>query len=538
MIEHFPSPYKPKKFQSDLIEKIAKAFEKEKFVIVSAPTGTGKSFLSATLANASDSPTEKFRELINSYQAFYQDSNGNYIKEDECNAEPAFGSFVLTITKSLQDQYLSLFEDCKVFKGKTNYICDVDGVSDVEIAPCLMTPKLKDDCWKKNRCPYYVARNHALTERFTALNYKIFFTLPEHLKKRQYIICDEASELENEIVQNFTLSIDFNKIKKYEVPIPKLETDDFYHAIKWVEENEGKLYLHLENMVNSFTNSKRSISEKERIAYLYVKNLYNSFTKIINFKNEASWVVDLKDNILSFVPLKVDTLSQNIFRHAEKVLLMSATIIDPVKYAQTLGIKNYAYVEAESSFDPKKSPIHVSSKHKLNYNNLQQKIPFIANQIKEICENHKNVKGIIHTHTMFIADELRKYLGNDDRFLFRGKEATNEMLLEEHSKSDRPTVLVSPSLSFGVDLKDDLGRFCIVTKMPYLPLFDKRIKKLFDHDKVWYINAMLNNLVQMCGRCTRSENDFSETYILDGNIVDILIRNSKKLPKYFIERVN
>jgi Rad3-related DNA helicase len=66
----------------------------------------------------------------------------------------------------------------------------------------------------------------------------------------------------------------------------------------------------------------------------------------------------------------------------------------------------------------------------------------------------------------------------------------------------------------------------------------KRIKKLFDYDKIWYINAMLNNLVQMCGRCTRSEDDFSETYILDGNIVDILLRNSKKLPKYFIERVN
>jgi Rad3-related DNA helicase len=538
MISHFPSGYTPKPFQSELIKKIEDAFKRKKFVIVSAPTGTGKSFLSATLSNASNPPTQKFKDLVNSYEAFYQDSNGAYIKQDECLEEPPFGAFVLTITKALQDQYVGLFEDSSIFKGKTNYVCDVDGVSDVEVAPCLMTPRLKDDCWRKNRCPYYVARNHALTNRFTTLNYKLFFTLPDHVKHKEYIICDEASELENEIVQNFTLSIDFDKVKKYNIPIPQLNSENVYEAIRWVEDNQGHVQIHLEDMVNSFTNSKRSISERERIEYLYTKNLYNNFVKISTYKDEASWVVDKQDKVLNFVPLKVDTLSQNIFRFSEKVLLMSATIIDPKKYASVLGIKDYEYIEAESHFDPDKSPIFVSTEHKLNYKNLPQKLPLLAKQIKEICDHHKNVKGIIHTHTMYIADELKRYLGNDDRFLFRGKEATNDMLLKEHAESDKPTVLVSPSLSFGVDLKDDLGRFCIVVKMPYLPLSDKRIKKIFDSDKVWYINAMLNGLVQMCGRCTRSEDDFSETYILDGNIQDILDRNSQKLPKYFTERIH
>jgi Rad3-related DNA helicase len=110
------------------------------------------------------------------------------------------------------------------------------------------------------------------------------------------------------------------------------------------------------------------------------------------------------------------------------------------------------------------------------------------------------------------------------------------MLLSEHSESEKPTVIVSPSLTYGVDLKDDLGRFCIVVKLPYLPLSDKRIKRIFEQDKVWYTNSMLNGLVQMCGRCTRSENDFSNTYILDGNIEQIILMNRNKLPKYFLER--
>ena len=48
---------------------------------------------------------------------------------------------------------------------------------------------------------------------------------------------------------------------------------------------------------------------------------------------------------------------------------------------------------------------------------------------------------------------------------------------------------------------------------------------------------MLNALVQACGRATRSKNDYSTTYILDGNIVDVLKKHKDKLPKYFIDRL-
>jgi Rad3-related DNA helicase len=48
---------------------------------------------------------------------------------------------------------------------------------------------------------------------------------------------------------------------------------------------------------------------------------------------------------------------------------------------------------------------------------------------------------------------------------------------------------------------------------------------------------MLNSLVQACGRATRSKNDFSTTYILDGNAVNVFKRVKDKLPKAFIERI-
>jgi Rad3-related DNA helicase len=113
----------------------------------------------------------------------------------------------------------------------------------------------------------------------------------------------------------------------------------------------------------------------------------------------------------------------------------------------------------------------------------------------------------------------------------------NEKMLETHFNSPEPTVLVSPSLSHGTDLNGDKGRFQIIVKTPYPPLSNKRIKKKFDLDKNWYSDKTINSLIQMSGRCTRSKQDHSVTYILDGTAFKLIKDNVNVLPQHFIERI-
>ena len=162
-------------------------------------------------------------------------------------------------------------------------------------------------------------------------------------------------------------------------------------------------------------------------------------------------------------------------------------------------------------------------------------MPKIAKLIKDICESHSTEKGIIHTHTLDITKHIQKHL-KGDRYLFRDSESKNDSILSKHSKSKEPTVIVSPSMTFGIDLKDDLARFQIIVKAAYLPLGDNRIKRLFDVDKDWYTDKMLISLVQACGRGIRSKDDHCTTYIIDQAITDAVIANRAKLPKYFVER--
>ena len=537
-IQHFPEEYNPSTQQVKLIKGVERAFNNgKKFVICCAPTGSGKSFLAKTLAGISSQPTAEFKNLIDGYAAYKQDFTGNYINEVKCREQPPHGTFALTITKSLQDQYLKLFTDTDILKGKSNYVCAVDQNFDVETAPCVFVSKLKEECWEKNRCPYYNARNTALTSQFAVLNYKMFLALPSHIKRKNFIICDEASELEDELIKRFSADIVYDRLKSYGIEYKTLITDNNERVRTWIYELIFNTSEHINALVNRVSKRQTALSQPERIKLQYLKNIHSSLTTIDQLWKDCEFIIDKDAKKVSITPLKADKLSKFIFDSADNVLLMSATVIDHKNFAKHLGIKDYEYVEVDSDFDAAKSPIYVTSKNKLNYKNIKQVLPAICDQIKTIVEFHKNDKGIIHTHSLDITETLKQRLAENKRYLFRDSFSNNEAILKEHYETDLPTILVSPSLAFGVDLKDNLARFQIIVKLPYPPLSSKRIKRIFDIDKEWYENKMLNAVVQASGRATRSKKDFSATYILDGNIINVIKRVKNKLPKYFVDRI-
>lgn len=537
LLSHFPAGFTPNSSQVQILRELDQAFtDGYKYIILIAPTGSGKSFISKTLSNASNAVSDGFKSLIESYDAYKQDQYGNYVYELDCLAEPAHGAFALTISKQLQDQYLSIFNDSTILKGKTNYVCKVDESLDVEAAPCIFSTTLKADCWNKNKCLYYNARNEMAISKFSVLNYSMFLSLPGHIKRRNYIICDEASELEEELTNRFGISLEYSKLQLAGLKVEKLRSDSPQSAKGWLMELNEKAEDIYEGLLEKADNKMLNLTLGERIRLKYLKNLINKITNVDGYWDSCEFVIDKTAEKVDMNPLNVDVLTKSIFDYGDKIVLMSATITNPKNFAKTLGIKDYKVISVDSTFNPKKSPIYVSTKTPLNYENLKKNLPIIAQQIQAICDHHKGEKGIIHTHT----NEICQYLSNQlkgTRFLFRQDTLNNEKMLGEHFTSKEPTVLVSPSLTMGTDLHGDNGRFQIIVKTPFPPLSNKRIKKKFDTDKSWYTAKTLNNLVQMSGRCTRNIDDHSTTYILDGTVVRLIGDNKDIVPKHFIERI-
>ncbi len=501
---------------------------------------THNSHIAATLANLVPDIPVDFKSLVDQYRITERaGKNDDYIHEKWVKSLDSFGCYVLTTTKTLQDQYNTLFEDSRILKGKRNYQCAVDSDFDFELAPCVTDSNILATCLAKNGCPYYNAQREALGEKFAVLSYSKFFQLPEFLRKRAIIICDEASELEDIIVSQFSATIEYTKLNREGINVTKLVDDNPDSARGWITDLIIRLEQMKKELYNQVFNAKKKRSHQvvNTIKLKYISRLCDSLVLINDNWQDAEFLIERDADKVSFVPLYVDKLSTHIFNWADHVILMSATIVDHKTFSRMLGIQKYSYIEAPSTFEPKKSPIYCPGKLPLNYANINKNLPKVIEQTLKICDFYKGKSGIIHTHTFKINNAIQKAVGLNRRFLFREAGISNERLLEEHIDRDDDTILVSPSLGYGIDLKGELGEFQIIIKLPYLPLGSKRIKILSERDSKWYNMKMLTNLIQQSGRCTRDQDDKSETYILDGAAFKTLKDNWGVLSEEFRMRL-
>jgi len=153
--------------------------------------------------------------------------------------------------------------------------------------------------------------------------------------------------------------------------------------------------------------------------------------------------------------------------------MLSATILDAKAFCSSVGLKyeDVKVIRVGSNFPVKNRPIHALGVAYLNYNNLQKTEvkTTIAHAIDKIMTAHKEWKGIIHTTSYeqlnFIKQNISKI--NQRRLLETNPDVERDEIIDEHFKTSKPTVLISPSLHLGLDLKDDLSRFQIITKVPY-----------------------------------------------------------------------
>jgi Rad3-related DNA helicase len=357
--------------------------------------------------------------------------------------------------------------------------------------------------------------------------------LPHHVKRKQYLVCDEAAELEDELVKHFSVDINSKTLKWL---LPKFELTVDVDNLTRVKSYLSEISFQLQELCASLKEKVSKKANSGEISKLQqAKNLKEQINATLDNWNNAEYVAEKTKTGIVVQPLKVNKLSDALFCNADKVLLMSATIIDPANFAKSLGIDDYEYIEIPSAFDPSKAPIYCMSKYKVNRDNWLKLMPTFKQIIEQICQQHKDDKGIIHTHNMDITNFMRQNL-RDSRFLFREDGIDNQMILDKHMQSTNNSVLVSPSMTHGVDLKDDLARFQIIIKAPFLPLNSKRIMKLFKADAQWYANKMLTTVIQAAGRGVRTKDDHCATYILDGCIVSSILDNAQNLPKYFLKR--
>ncbi len=525
--------YNPRNSQIKLINQINHAIgEGYKNIILEAGTGTGKSAIATTLAN------------------MYDDS------------------YILTMTKQLQEQYLDDFGDMLVeIKGRGNYECNYTGHCDFCIKAEYNLRRCED-------CDYNLAFKRAQEAENVITNYDFLYyagVANPLLDSRELLILDEAHNLERKILMlssselnreyistKFGIDIfeplmhgtkSLTGLKKNSRYWVQLCDDLVNECKKRIKKIEGDANKSVQVTLDEFENDPSKYSNFDYIEKQNLEQDIKSFASISLGLSHNELIIDLPDkkSILDnqmdisaeFKPFSVVDDTQKLLGMGNICIFLTGTLGSKEKFCEWNNInpEETYYIYEKSPFDVENRPIYVDFACRMS--GFRRGIPNwknkrAINKIKEILDNHKGQKGVIHTSSnqqaFWIMDNLKEY-----NLMFVGGSDRNR-ILKEFTESSNNIILIGASIKDGVDFKGDLCRFQIVFKVPY-PQLNEQVKYRMDLDPKWFYYQTVMALMQAYGRGIRDVDDWCDMYIIDSSFKQLFDYNRGFFNEYFIEAI-
>jgi ATP-dependent DNA helicase DinG len=541
------SQYELRKEQENCLNFLFETIHTEpikKFFLLDLPTGVGKSILALSFIK-------------------------RYLKE--VNRDVRFD--ILTESKLLQRQYSEQFNSISNLWGRNTYQCTQ--------FTCNCEQGKEFQKITKNKCedcPYDNDREQFMGGKISLTNFHMFtlMRLTKLLDRREsnVLIVDEAHELEQVVsdfisvtLSNKTLSNifgsktesilnDMRGIITIEdfilfcsdklLPIMKEEIGEIDDDIKKSDEQTLNRNLNLNSMLGG-SSDEVELSKK-------LTNLKSFEAKILNllteYKNDDSnWVIQTEYDEKNRKKISIEPIwahpymKKYIWDKYDKVLMMSGTILNQEMFSYLNGIPEplSKYYQIDSPFPVKHRPIYYIPLGKMTFKQKEETFKNYIPILNKILKKYKNKKGIIHTVTFELQDWVNENIDSDRFLAHNSDQKSKNFALKQHYTSDKPTVLLSPSMGTGIDLKDSRARFQVCLKVPYPSLGSIKNKMRLKTKPEWYAWITVSKLIQIYGRAVRNKDDHAHFIILDTCFSDIMKYNSHYIPDWVaraIKQVN
>lgn len=444
---------------------------------------------------------------------------------------------VCTSTKPLQQQYLDDFAESGMvdIRGRANYLCQLgNGITCEE--------GYDEGCRENNTglCPYRTAYNDAIHAGLVLTNYAYWIACHRYadgLGAVDLLVLDEAHVAFDEICGAMQLEFherDIGFMLNAQFPT---NTQSLSVWQAWAE-NLDRTARTAQSAVED-----RAMDPGQRIAdhnitrrLRRIKSLRRSLSELMSARGE--WVFSSKrqgggGTLWQAAPVWARDYSTPIlFRHAAKVLLISATVTHRTMSLLGLEPSQYTYLEMPSQFPPASSPIYFLPTAAMSHSMSTESEAAMYNRIDDIISAMGPRKGIVHTVSYNRAIAVAKASRHSGLMIIhdRGGEGV-QAGIEAFRASPGPSVLVSPALTMGYDFAGESCEYQILIKLPFpdqsdpvcrvrtaadirRPATDSdRERKALGTDYLDY--AVSQIVIQSCGRAMRSAQDRCMTFILD-----------------------
>ncbi len=504
--------------QGEAILSIEEQFRSGKStVLLSAPTGSGKSLLSVVLS----------KRLAEQYSF-------------------DFSSLISVQTKTLQDQYTDDFSFMASVRGRGNFQCAEQSDLSVNEGLCTL-PDYK--CEEKfNICEYYIQKAAAAKATSVVTNIAFFlhelaYTDGMVCANRNLLVIDEAHLLENAIMGFVSVLLPEKSLRAIGVDLPSLkEPVDAKNWAAQIFPVVAREYSSITARVSSASRSNGNVDVYDMRQLLRYKAMARRLQTLRDIE-PGKWFLAQTYAGYTLKPFLVDEFVQPLVTsHSPRVLMMSATFLSSRVMTKLLGLdaKTTGWHEMDSNFPVENRPYNFVPVLKLNYKTGSIGYQRITRVIDEILEKHPEEKGVVHTSSFKIMNQILRFTKYPQRFLSHKPSSSQETGVLSRDEAIRtfvrtrePRVLISPSVGLGLDLRDDLCRFQILAKVPWPSLADPQIKYRLDADPEWYSWTTVAAIVQAAGRSTRHSEDYSTCYILDSAFGQLIGKRRYLFPKWW-----
>jgi Rad3-related DNA helicase len=539
--------FKPRGRQVEDIDKIMRAFLDDGFktVVLSAPTGTGKSIIGAVVAEAI-----------------------HKIKHPDMTAG---ASFLLTPTIVLQEQYQKSFASpdpldtkFRLIKGAGNFECSaLSTPSEMQTAEsCAVRIFQKESMFSMinehcDSCLFSLQRKMRDRARHLICNYSYYFIdrmFMELLAQRTVCVFDEAHLINDLFTEHNAIYFSDSRLKKMVEEINETLSLVDPSVFKLLQEVCGDLMqgeINDQNYMDSLVKladaygqiceaannqAERAIHDHKK--YLKLSKLSKKYHGLgckigdlleygyphaFEFK-ERNPKFNQHENEISVKPIFVGDMFDKLI-NAEFNLLMSATFSK--QYAErTLTLENSTHIRLAPSFPKENKKVVFFKPQKLSFDTMKD--PKVVKQLQatcyEIVAHHVSLgeRGIILAPSFAIVEGITQALEGANVgariFEHRRGEKLAEVIGRFTRFKDGPAVLLTPSGFEGLDLAGDLSRYQIIVKAPFGSLGEARMKKILANWPDIYSLLCTMKLVQGAGRSVRGPEDWAVTYMLDSNI--------------------
>lgn len=465
-------PYEtPREIQEQALDLLAESWDRYDVFVVRAPTAFGKTSLAKTLMNALHSVS------------------------------------VITPTNLLVDQFRQEFPETCSLSRLDSYSCEEWK------RPCTITRgKLLKFC---KGCPagrdLSVAkyrRGPGIYNYHTYLAYKLY---------RDVLVVDEAHNLIPTIKDRLAL-----KLWRHDYRYPG-DLWNRENVVKWIRTLSPK------KQASKKIQLLKEAAQYQVPNYVYqlTKDWFNGKGTLRNEPEERELIkllpVDIREAPALFWP-----------REVQKIVLMSATIGEKDIDQLGLGGRRVCYIDCKSPIHPGVRPILIHSVTSVNRNNMEDAASKLAEYIQNVAAHHEGEKGVIHA-TYQMANLLRKHL-TGTRYMFHDRDTKKEQYRAFRESSPiQGGVLVASGMYEGIDLPADLGRWQVISKIPWMSLADPATRHISTVDPDLYLWETIKTVVQAAGRICRTPDDFGVTYIPDKSVYRLLIDGKHLIPEYFLD---